>query len=67
MGLELLSSAKFYIEFYDWAKDEFELVGQYIYFLADVMKENGDGELGKKLTDGLSALVDLAGETAEAS
>ena len=42
-------------------------MGQYIYFLADVMKENGDGELGKKLTDGLSALVDLAGEAAEAT
>ena len=67
MGVELLSSAKFYIEFYDWAQEEFELVGQYIYFLADVMKDGGDAELGKKLTDGLSALVDLAGEAAEAS
>ncbi|MBO6237832.1 MAG: hypothetical protein J6N50_03480, partial [Bacteroidales bacterium] len=67
MGAELLESARFYIEFYDWAKDEFELVGQYIYFLADVMKQGGDAELAKKLTEGLTSMVDLAGEAAEAS
>ena len=60
MGSELLKSAKFYIEFYDWARDEFEMVGQYIYFLADVMKQGGDAELSKQLTDGLVALVDEA-------
>ena len=60
MGTELLKSAKFYIEFYDWAPDEFELVGQYIYFLADVMKQGGDGELAKQLTDSLTGLLDAA-------
>ena len=67
LGSDLLVSAKFYIEFYDWARDEFELVGQYIYFLADVMKQGGDAELAKKLTDGLVALVDQASETVDAS
>ena len=67
MGAELLESARFYIEFYEWAKEEFELVGQYIYFLADVMKDGGDAELAKKLTDSLSAMVDLASDAAEAS
>nr|MCR4859386.1 hypothetical protein [Bacteroidales bacterium] len=62
MGSELLSSAKFYIEFYEWSKDDFEMVAQYIYFLSDVMKEGGDEELSKKLTDGLVNLVDLASE-----
>jgi hypothetical protein len=60
MGSELLSSAKFYIEFYEWAQDEFETVGQYIYFLADVMKQGGDAEAVKALTDSLSALLDEA-------
>ena len=60
MGTDLLKSAKFYIEFYDWAPDEFELVGQYIYFLADVMKQGGDGELAKQLTDSLTGLLDAA-------
>ena len=67
MGSELLQSAKFYIEFYDWARDEFELVGQYIYFLADVMKQAGDTELAKTLTDHLVGLVDTASEALENS
>ena len=66
-GAELLESTRFYIEFYEWAKDEFETVVQYAYFLADVMKQNGDAELAKKITDGISSMVDLAGGSAEAS
>jgi hypothetical protein len=62
LGSGLLQSAKFYIEFYDWARDEFEVVGQYIYFLSDVMKENGDTDLAKQLTDNLVVLVDAASE-----
>jgi hypothetical protein len=67
LGSELLKSAKFYIEFYDWAREEFEIVGQYIYFLADVMKSGGDTDLSKQLTDGLVALVDKASEALEES
>ena len=62
LGNELLKSAKFYIEFYNWAREEFEIVGQYIYFLADVMKSAGDADLSKQLTDGLVALVDAASD-----
>ena len=62
LGSGLLQSAKFYIEFYDWAREEFEVVGQYIYFLADVMKQAGDNDLAKQLTDGLVALVDAASD-----
>ena len=65
MGSELLQSAKFYIEFYEWARDEFEMVGQYIYFLADVMKQAGDTDLAKTLTDHLVGLVDTASEALE--
>ncbi|MBR5077043.1 MAG: DUF2723 domain-containing protein [Bacteroidales bacterium] len=60
MAAELLASAKFYIEFYEWAQDEFEMVGQYIYFLADVMKQGGDAAAAKALTDSLSDLLDEA-------
>ncbi|MBR3653565.1 MAG: hypothetical protein IKN60_06380, partial [Bacteroidales bacterium] len=62
LGSGLLQSAKFYIEFYDWAREEFEVVGQYIYFLSDVMKQAGDADLAKQLTDGLVALVDAASD-----
>ena len=57
---ELLVSARFYLQFYDWAPDEFELVGQYIYFLADVMREGGDADMSRQLTDKLASLVDEA-------
>ena len=67
LGPQLLQSAKFYIEFYEWARDEFELVGQYIYFLSDVMKQAGDTELAKLLTDSLVALVDEASAALGAS
>ena len=67
LGPQLLQSAKFYIEFYEWARDEFELVGQYIYFLSDVMKQGGDAELAKLLTDSLVALVDEASAALGAS
>ncbi len=67
LGSDLLASAKFYIEFYEWARDEFEMVGQYIYFLSDVLKQGGDTELSKTLTDNLVALVDKASEALENS
>ena len=67
LGGELLAGAKFYIGFYDWAREEFELTGQYIYFLSDTMKQGGDTELAKALTDGLVALVDQATEALNAS
>ncbi|MBQ2007000.1 MAG: DUF2723 domain-containing protein [Bacteroidales bacterium] len=62
LSLELLVSAKFYIEFYDWAPEEFELVGNYIYFLADVMEKAGDGDLAKEVTDTFVQMIELASE-----
>ena len=67
MGGELLSSAKFYIEFYEWAREEFELVGQHIYFLSDTMKQGGDDELAKALIDSLMELVEEATAAMSAS
>ena len=60
LAAELLESACFYLEFYEYGKNEFELCGSYIYFLADVMKEAGDAELSDKLTGSLTKLVDWA-------
>ena len=67
LGEELLASAKFYIEFYEWAQEEFELTGQYIYFLSDTMKQGGDADLAKTLSDGLVALVEEATAALDAS
>ncbi|MBQ5639423.1 MAG: hypothetical protein IIV12_00850, partial [Bacteroidales bacterium] len=62
LSLELLVSAKFYIEFYDWAPEAFELVGNYIYFLADVMEKAGDGDLAKEVTDTFVQMIEIASE-----
>ena len=56
---ELIVSARFYLEFYEFAVDEFELCGNYIYYLADTFKINGDEGLSDKLVDNFSTLVDL--------
>ena len=60
MGACLLESAKFYIDFYEFAKDEFENCGSYIYYLADVLTDNGDKALADKITDGLGLIIDIA-------
>ena len=60
LGTALLESANFYIDFYDFGKDEFELCGTYLYYLADVIKEGGDKPLADKLTSGLNQIIDWA-------
>ncbi|MBR6280701.1 MAG: hypothetical protein IKR32_05340, partial [Bacteroidales bacterium] len=56
---ELITTARFYLEFYEYAVDEFELCGNYIYYLADTFKVNGDEGLSGRLVDNFSRLVDL--------
>ncbi len=46
---ELLASSAFYLEFYSFAQDEFELCGNYVYYLADVLKGAGEKELGTQI------------------
>ena len=60
LGDELLVTAAFYLEFYDWGRNEFELAGNYIYLLSDALKNGGDAELGKELTDKFVDLVNSA-------
>ena len=57
---EVLSSAAFYLEFYAFAQDEFELCGNYIYFLADVLKAAGDKELSSTVESRFSDMVGSA-------
>ena len=54
---EVLAAATFYLEFYSWAKDEFELCGNYVYFLADSLKAGGEKELGESVEKGFSDLI----------
>ena len=59
MGEQLLQSAKFYLEFSEYASSDFELVGQYIYYLADELEKGGDKEIADALTDSLEKLLSL--------
>ena len=60
MGANLLETTRFYLEFYEFGKSEFDLCGSYIYYLADVMEDGGDADLGDKLKEGFSKLIDIA-------
>ncbi len=62
MGEELLVSANFYLQFYDWAPDELDMVGGYIYLLSDEMKTGGDNEAAEKLLDAFSQMYMAAAE-----
>jgi tetratricopeptide (TPR) repeat protein len=54
---ELLISARFYMEYYDFAQSEFELCGQYVYYLQDILDSAGDKELAKKIGDNFESLM----------
>ena len=54
---ELLVSSRFYMEFYDYCKSDFELCGNYVYYLQDVVEKAGDGELAKKIGDNFEQLI----------
>ena len=60
MAQELLVSANFYNKFYAYAKEDFELIGNYIYFLAEVMEKGGDKALAKELKDKFMAMLGVS-------
>ena len=60
MAADLLESARFYLEFFEFGKNEFDLCGSYIYYLADVLKEGGDKDMADKFTGAFSKLIDWA-------
>ncbi len=57
LGNELISSARFFLEFYEFAKDDFEMAGNYVYYLSDSLTKGGDKEMGDALTKRLTDLV----------
>ncbi len=59
-GEELLIAANFYADFYEWAVDDFELVANYIYFLADELSNNDDTEIADALTSSFMEIIDGA-------
>jgi len=54
------------MEYYDYAQSEFELCGQYVYYLQDILDTAGDKELAKRIGDNFESLVNyLSGESGE--
>ena len=60
MGDQLLRSARFYLEFYEFSSSNFDTVSRLILYLGDVFKKYGDQDLSKQLNDSLDALVQVA-------
>ena len=56
----LLETAKFSLEFYDYASHNFETCGQYIYYLADELKKFGEKELSEKIENNFNLLMKVA-------
>ena len=57
---DLLASARFYLEFYEYAGSSFDSVSRCIVYLADVCKQNGENDLANKLNGTLDRLVKAA-------
>ncbi|MCR5351131.1 MAG: hypothetical protein K6E35_01375, partial [Bacteroidales bacterium] len=67
LGSALLQNAKFYLGFFDVAREEFMQSAQCIDELSRVLQSGGDNDLAKQLTDNLSTLIDVVVESLEES
>lgn len=57
---QILKTARFYLEFYPYEKADFELCGNYVYYLSSVLEDAGENDLAKSVTDELAKMIDLA-------
>ena len=48
---EILGSAKFFLEFYEYAKDDFDRLTSYMYYAVDILNENGMTKEAKEIED----------------
>ena len=60
-SVELITSINFYLGFYSYAKNELDLCVNCLYYLVDVLQENGDKDLGSTLMDALKSMAQLYG------
>ncbi len=56
---ELGASAKFYLGFYDYAKDDFESNCELVYYTADILREAGRDTLASELEDHLKSTLGI--------
>ena len=60
MSNDLMVSARFYLEFYDFARNDFEVCGQYVYLLADELRSHGEETLAKEIEKKFNLLLSVA-------
>lgn len=56
----LLDAARFYLEFYGYAKSDFETCSNYVYYLIEAVRAGGDKQLASDIAAGFSQLIELA-------
>jgi len=56
---ETIVAANFYAEFYDYAKNDFENNCQYVYYMADILRDFGDKELADSFESDLKASLGI--------
>ena len=57
---ELLPAIRFYLSFYEYAQDDFEMGVNYLYFLTDTLEKFGEKEFADSLNDTLKDMVRAA-------
>ncbi len=60
LGNGLLDAARFYLEFYEFASDQFELCANYIYYLSDTLTKCGENQISKQMVDSLTKMLKTA-------
>lgn len=56
---DLMVSAKFFLEFYDYARTDFKDTYNYVLYLEDVLKYYGEEDKAKDLEEGMNGLIAL--------
>ena len=58
-SIGLLESIQFFMEYYEYAKNDFELCCNCLYYLADTVKMYGDTDLSDKLMKAIDAIMNI--------
>ena len=58
---KMLQSLNFYMDFYSFAKEDFDRARQYLYMVQDIADDNKDTALSEKVTAGFKALQEKLG------
>jgi len=56
---EMMQSAAFYFDFYDYAKSDFESSCQYVYYATDILRDSGDAALADQIEAALKTTLGI--------